>query len=64
MKLLACLVQFEVASCRVELFVLDHEWLGIAKVAEDVVVEEKPAFIHAGLLLTLTAHAQNRLESR
>ena len=59
LDLSACLVKFEVARSVVELLVLDDEWLGIAQVTEDVVVEEEAALIHTAFLLALAAHPQD-----
>ena len=60
--ILARLIQLQVPNCRVKLFVLDDERLGIAQIPEDVVVEVETALINTRLSLTLTAHAKDRSE--
>lgn len=62
MQNLARLVQFQVAHSGVELLVLDHMRLRVAKIAENVVVQVETAFVDAFFALALAAHAQNRLE--
>jgi len=55
-------VKLLVADLGVELLVLDHVGLGIADVSEDLIVHVEAAVVHAGPLLALRAHADNRLE--
>lgn len=60
--LMARLVKLKVASCTIELLVLDDVGLGIAQVSEDVIVEKQTSLVHALLLLPLTAHANHGLK--